>query len=66
MPTLTQLTSSKYYKTKDNAIKAVESRFPDATFRYLITHDVHMGFYPICIGDDALKAGTHFHFVTVS
>lgn len=58
------LTSSKLYATEENAVKAVQKRFPDCTFRFIIVNDKDGKFYPICLGPDALTAGTHFHFVT--
>lgn len=66
MATRIQPISSKVYVTEENAVKAVQTRFPHQTFRFMIVSTPDGKFYPICIGQDAVTAGTHFHFVTVS
>lgn len=53
------------YATRENAIRAVEKKFPEADndqLRYII-HQLPDGrFPPVFIGMDALQAGVHFHF----
>lgn len=58
------LTSSKVYTTEKNAVRAVQKRFPEATFRFIVVCNEQGHFYPICLGEDAVHAMTHFHFVT--
>lgn len=58
------LTSSKLYATEENAVKAVQKRFSMTTFRFIVVCNEQGKFYPICLGPEALHAGTHFHFVT--
>ena len=53
------------YATEANAIKAVEKKFPEAGndgLRYIIMTNDEGRFFPVFIGQDALKAGVHFHF----
>lgn len=60
------LKSERTYVTKERALKAINSMFSDSNFRYLIVRNDEGRFYPICIGHEAVQAGTHFHFVTVA
>ena len=63
------LTPSKTYKTEENATKAVQDLFdntPQLYIRFIVVENKEGRFYPICIGTDAVQAGTHFHFVTIA
>lgn len=62
---------NKTYATRDNAIKAVEKRYPwdeknPDQLRYLILTTEDGRYYPVFVGDAAVQAGTHFHFCTVN
>lgn len=57
--------SGRTYATKENAIKAVEKKFPGdecSHLRYIIMEDVDGRFFPVFIGAQALQDGVHFHF----
>lgn len=70
MARLVKLEPTKTYKTVDNAIKAVEKKFPAEAndgLRYIVYTDPETGrFYPVFIGEKALQAGIHFHFHVVA
>ena len=68
MPRLIDLSSSKTYATKANAIKAVEKFFGDnrPELRYTIYRNDEGRFFPVFLGTDALHAGIHFHFTVVA
>ena len=59
------LQTNKTYASKDNAIKAVEKRYPAADkdgLDYIIMTNDEGRFFPLFIGSRALQAGVHFHF----
>jgi hypothetical protein len=65
MARLIQLTPSKTYATRENAQKAVERRVPadklmDQT--YFIAVHTDGRFFPVFIGERAMRDGLHFHF----
>jgi len=66
-PKLVTLESAKTYATRDNAIKAVDKKFPalHSDLRYFITCTEDGRFFPVFIGHDAVRAGIHFHFCVV-
>lgn len=59
------LKPNKTYATKANVLKALAS-FNEASFQYMIVRNDEGRWFPICIGPEALRAGTHFHFVTMA
>lgn len=64
------LTPTKTYATKANAIKAVEDKnFPDYVngrpLRYFVTTDDTGRHFPIFMGEVAIQAGVHFHFSVI-
>lgn len=69
MAKLISLTSNKTYATEANAIKAVEKRFPESDddgLRYIIMRTPDGRFYPVFVGNSAIRAGVHFHFHVVN
>ena len=57
------------YATYDNAVKAVEKKFGpnhehfgSADLHYIIAATAEGRFYPVFIGESALRAGVHFYF----
>jgi glycyl-tRNA synthetase beta subunit len=69
MAKLVELDSSKTYKTKENAIKAVEKIITNPALenqRYFITQNNEGRFFPVFIGTDAVYRGIHFHFSVVA
>lgn len=66
MPRFIDLTASKTYASKANAIKAVEKKFGDRDdmkhLRYFIYTDDNGRFFPIFLGEAAIQAMVHFHF----
>lgn len=73
MAKLIELKPNKTYATRENAIKAVEKIYGGMdnryekpfNFRYMIVKDEADRWFPICIGNDAVHAGTFNYFVTV-
>lgn len=63
---LLDLKPAKTYLTRDRAIKATEGYpgFKDVT--YVVVVNAEGRFYPLCIGNSAISAGTHFHFATAN
>ena len=60
-----KLTPNKTYKTVENAIKAVEKKYPESDDDGLtyITHQSDDGrFFPVFIGMRAVQAMVHFNF----
>lgn len=64
---------SKTYATRANAIKAVEKaygenceHFGSADLHYVIMATAEGRYYPLFIGERALKFGAHFHFSVVA
>lgn len=63
----------KTYATRENAIKAVEKafgpnheHFGSADARYLVVPNAAGRWFPVFIGEAALKAGMHFRFCVAS
>lgn len=53
----------KTYATIENAISAVNKKFPDIPCRYFIhTTDDGRRFFPVFVGVKCLDYGVHFHF----
>ena len=55
---------SKTYKTKQNAIKAVEKLYQKQDFSFLVMQSDDGRFYPVCIGNSAVEARTFQDFYT--
>ena len=59
---------AKTYATVDNAIKAVEKAyganvaFADTNLRYVVAVGADGRFFPVFIGEAAVRAGVHFKF----
>jgi hypothetical protein len=70
MSRLVTLTSSKSYKTVENAIKAVEAKIPatnEMEQTYFIHRDEATGrYFPVFIGQRAVTAQIHFLFNVVA
>lgn len=62
------MTPSKTYATRDNAIKAVEKKFGshiklgDEKLDFVIVANAAGRFFPLFLGERAIRAGVHFHF----
>lgn len=55
------------YKTRDNAMAAFLRKYDlNPGFNWFIAVNADGRFYPVCIGERAAQAGTHFHFLTVN
>lgn len=61
-------TSYKTYATRQNALKAFRAVYDETKidFNWLIATTCDGRFFPVCIGQRALDAGTHFHFMTTN
>ena len=60
-----EITPVRTYATEENAVKAVEKKFPTSTevnLRYFISKTNDNRFFPVFIGVEALQYGVHFHF----
>ena len=69
MAQLIQLEPVKTYATAANAQKAVEKKFAAAGFSnltYIIHTHTDGRFFPVFIGERAVRAGVHFHFNVVA
>lgn len=71
MSTQVQLTPNKTYATVENAIKAVEKKYPSDKYdlnqlRYMILTHTDGRFFPCFIGTSAMQYGVHFHFNIVA
>ena len=55
----------KTYATEASATKAAEAKFGKTDLRYLMMKTEEGRFYPLFIGEPAVKAGVHFHFCVV-
>ena len=72
MANLITLTPNKTYKTRENAIKAVEkvvstknhALYQNQTF-FIMTH-TDGRFFPVFVGERAVQAMLHFHFNVVA
>lgn len=59
--------SGHTYATRENAVRAVNKKFPDdvpeyAQLRYILMQDTDGRWFPVFVGQQALQAGVHFHF----
>lgn len=61
-------TSTKTYATRERAIKAFLDLYPAATvkFNWMVATTPQGRFFVVCVGQRALDAGTHFHFMTTN
>lgn len=55
------------YATRENAIRAVNKKFSDtdaeyAQLRYILMQDTDGRWFPVFVGQLALRCGVHFHF----
>ena len=62
-----ELTPVKTYKTRENAIKAVEKfdvadEFQGKQIRYIVMTHTDGRFFPVFLGEVAVQAGLHFKF----
>lgn len=65
--------ASKTYATRENAVKAAQrvyganvERPADAELHYVIAATPDGRFYPVFIGERAIRAGVHFNFPVVA
>lgn len=65
MAQLIDLTPTKTYATRENAIKAAQKRYGDDRYQdltfFIATH-TDGRFFPVFMGERAVRAGVHFHF----
>ena len=66
---LLNMTPSKTYATRDNAVKAVSKAFGDRMTQvgkerldFVIVANPEGRFFPLFLGERAIQAGAHFHF----
>jgi len=60
-----KLETTKTYASIENAIKAVEKKFPEADndgLTYIVMKTEDNRYYPVFLDERALQAGVHFHF----
>lgn len=60
-----KLEATKTYASIENAVKAVEKKFPEADndgLTYIMMKTEDNRYYPVFLGERALQAGVHFHF----
>jgi len=64
------LTPSKTYATRENAIKAVEKFYGDREFQlrvmYFVAIHTDGRFFPVFVGERALHEGIHFKFNVIA
>lgn len=64
-----ELTPTKTYATRENAIKAVDKKFGDKEFYANLIYFIHVHtdgrFFPVFVGERAVQAMVHFHFNVV-
>ena len=59
------LTSSKTYATKDNARKAVLKAGLQELQHFIVKDEETGRYFPVFLGERALRSGAHFHFTVV-
>ena len=65
-------TPAKTYATRANAVTAVQKRYPDAgsfggaDLHYWVLQDDTGRWFPVFIGERALRHGVHLHFSVVA
>lgn len=65
-------TPAKTYATRANAAAAVQKRYPDAgsfgaaDLQYLVLQGEDGRWFPVFIGERALRHGVHIHFPVVA
>jgi hypothetical protein len=60
-----KLRTTKTYASIENAIKAVEKKFPESNndgLTYIVIKTEDNRYYPVFLGERAMHAGVHFHF----
>ena len=58
-----ELQCNKTYATQANAIKAAQAKFgQNDELRFIIYTTPEGRFFPVFLGEAALRAGVHFHF----
>ncbi len=63
------LEPNRTYASEDNAVKAVEKKFPEARqdgLTYFLQRTEDGRYFPVFIGERALQAMVHFHFNVVA
>ena len=60
-----ELTASKTYATKDNVRKAVAKLGLQDLRYFIFCTEGTQRFFPVFVGQDALRRGAHFHFSVV-
>lgn len=69
MARLMTLEANKTYATRENAVKAVEAKYPAAGndgLTYFIMTTPEGRFFPVFPGERAIQRGVHFHFHVVA
>ena len=66
-PFMFEINPIKTYKTKENAINAVEKVFANASveageLRYFVETHNDGRYFPVFVGTKAVELGIHFHF----
>lgn len=65
MARMFKLEANRTYATEDNAVKAVEKKYPEAGndgLVYFLQRTEDGRFFPVFVGQRAVQAGVHFHF----
>lgn len=68
MAKLITLEANRTYATPENAVKAVEKKFPEAGndgLIYFLQRTEDGRYFPVFVGQRALQAMVHFHFNVV-
>jgi hypothetical protein len=67
MAKLIELQCNKTYATRANAIKAAQAKFGwSDELRFIVYTTPEGRFFPVFLGEEALRAGVHFHFNIVN
>ena len=59
---LIEIEPSKTYATRENAIKAFEKKCGNRNVRYFIMQHTDGRYFPVAIGEQAIREMVHFHF----
>jgi hypothetical protein len=62
-----RIVANKTYASEANAIKAAEAKFGEQNLRYFIMTEKDeitytTRYFPVFVGEAAIRAGVHFHF----
>ena len=65
MSKLIEISPTKTYATRENAVKAFDKKFSETGQRYFIMKTEDNRYFPVALGESAVQRGIHFHFNVV-